>query len=152
MPGWKPWPGKYPGALLCYDGAPAAACYHSISAGHTEASQNVWLTALPYLQGVDSPWDKTVSDYEVAITYSAEQMASLLQGLGLTPGEGPGPVVRGGPVGRGRVCGYHGSLRNCLPGHHAAQCPVAAVGQLHGGLPGRRLHPDHPRATATGWD
>ena len=77
------------GALLCYDGAPAAACYHSISAGHTEASQNVWLTALPYLQGVDSPWDKTVSDYEVSITYSAEQMASLLQGLGLTPEEDP---------------------------------------------------------------
>lgn len=73
------------GALLCYDGSPAAACYHSISAGHTEASQNVWLTALPYLQGVDSPWDKTVPDYEVSITYSTEQMSSLLQGLGLTP-------------------------------------------------------------------
>ncbi|EFB75592.1 SpoIID/LytB domain-containing protein [Subdoligranulum variabile] len=77
------------GALLCYDGAPAAACYHSISAGKTEASQNVWLTALPYLQGVDSPWDKTVSDYEVSITYSTEQMATLLQGLGLTPGDDP---------------------------------------------------------------
>ena len=38
---------------------------------------------------MDSPWDKTVSDYEVSITYSAEQMASLLQGLGLTPGENP---------------------------------------------------------------
>lgn len=73
------------GVLLCYDGAPAAACYHSISAGHTEASQNVWLTALPYLQGVDSPWDKSVPDYEVSVTYTTEQMASLLQGLGLTP-------------------------------------------------------------------
>lgn len=73
------------GALLCYEGAPAAACYHSISAGHTEASQNVWVTALPYLQGVDSPWDKTVPDYAVTVTYTTEQMTTLLQNLGLEP-------------------------------------------------------------------
>lgn len=78
------------GALLCYEGAPAAACYHSISAGKTEASQNVWVTALPYLQGVDSPWDTTVADYEVTVTYSAEQMVMMLQGLGLTPDDSPG--------------------------------------------------------------
>ena len=66
-------------ALLCYDGAPAAACYHSISAGHTEASQNVWLTALPYLQGVESPWDANVADYEVSVTYSLPQMTAMLQ-------------------------------------------------------------------------
>lgn len=76
---------KVSDALLCYNGTPAAACYHSISAGHTEASQNVWVTALPYLQGVDSPWDKTVSDYAVTVTYSTEQMASMLQNLGLEP-------------------------------------------------------------------
>ena len=73
------------GALLCYEGVPAAACYHSISAGHTEASQNVWVTALPYLQGVDSPWDKTVPDYAVTVTYTTEQMTTLLQNLGLEP-------------------------------------------------------------------
>ena len=72
-------------ALLCYDGAPAAACYHSISAGHTEASQNVWLTALPYVQGVESPWDANVADYEVSVTYSLPQMTAMLQSLGLTP-------------------------------------------------------------------
>ena len=72
-------------ALLCYDGAPAAACYHSTSAGHTEASQNVWLTALPYLQGVESPWDANVADYEVSVTYSLPQMTAMLQSLGLTP-------------------------------------------------------------------
>lgn len=76
-------------ALLCYEGAPAAACYHSISAGKTEASQNVWVTALPYLQGVDSPWDTTVADYEVTITYSTEQVYTMLQSLGLTPDDDP---------------------------------------------------------------
>lgn len=75
--------------LLCYDGAPAAACYHSISAGKTEASQNVWVTALPYLQGVDSPWDKTVEGYETAVTYSAEQVNAVLLNLGLDPGDDP---------------------------------------------------------------
>lgn len=77
------------GALLCYEGAPAATCYHSISAGKTEASQNVWVTALPYLQGVESPWDTTVADYEVAITYSTEQVYTMLQNLGLTPDDDP---------------------------------------------------------------
>ena len=73
------------GALLCYGGAPAAACYHSISAGVTEASQNVWESALPYLQGVSSPWDKTADGYETTVTYSREQVETLLQGLDLTP-------------------------------------------------------------------
>lgn len=69
------------GALLLYGNEPAAACYHSISSGHTEASQNVWLTALPYLQGVDSPWDRYADDYEVTIQYSAEQLSTALAGL-----------------------------------------------------------------------
>ena len=73
------------GALLCYGGAPAAACYHSISNGVTEASQNVWTSALPYLQGVASPWDKTADGYETTITYSCEQVDVILQGLGLEP-------------------------------------------------------------------
>lgn len=74
-------------ALLTYDGEPAAACYHGTSAGHTEASQNVWLTALPYLQGVDSKWDSAAPDFELSITYTAAQMLPLLQGLGLSPDE-----------------------------------------------------------------
>lgn len=76
-------------ALLCYDGLPASTCYHSISAGKTEASQNVWVTALPYLQGVDSPWDTAAPDYEVSVTYSAQQMSVMLQNLGLEPGDDP---------------------------------------------------------------
>lgn len=72
-------------ALLCYGGAPAAACYHSISNGVTEASQNVWTSALPYLQGVASPWDKTADGYEMSITYSCEQVDAILQGLGIEP-------------------------------------------------------------------
>lgn len=68
-------------ALLLYEGEPAAACYHAISCGRTEASQNVWVAALPYLQGVVSPWDRYAEDYEVTVEYSAEQLSAAVAGL-----------------------------------------------------------------------
>lgn len=72
--------------VVCYDGAAAAASYFSISAGRTEASQNVWNTALPYLQGVDSTADKSVEEYARTITYTRQQMYDILVlQLGLKP-------------------------------------------------------------------
>lgn len=72
--------------VVCYDGAPAAASYFSISAGRTEASQNVWDSALPYLQGVDSTADKSAEEYARTITYTRQQMYDLLVlQLGLDP-------------------------------------------------------------------
>lgn len=71
--------------VLLYNGQPAAACYHAISSGHTEASQNVWGGQAPYLCGVDSAWDKFADGYEVTIQYSAEQVRTALEELGLTP-------------------------------------------------------------------
>lgn len=64
--------------ILLYDGEPAAACYHAISNGHTEASQNVWEQTLPYLQGVDSPTDRTNPDCEAHFTLTRPQMEHLL--------------------------------------------------------------------------
>lgn len=64
--------------LVLYDGAPAAACYHAISCGHTQASQRVWVEALPYLQGVDSSWDAQADGYEVSVQYSAQQISDAL--------------------------------------------------------------------------
>ena len=64
--------------VLTWQGGPAAACYHAISCGVTEASQNVWQEALPYLQGVDSPLDLTSPDYEKTVTYTAQQMYDAL--------------------------------------------------------------------------
>ncbi len=77
-------------AVLYYDGAPAAACYHAISAGRTEASQNVWVESLPYLQGVDSSWDKSSPDYEVTVQYGSQQVYdALAANLGAAPAGGP---------------------------------------------------------------
>ena len=71
-------------SLVLYEGAPALTSYHAISSGYTEASQQVWADALPYLCGVDSAWDKYSEEYEVTIQYSDTQFAAALTALGLT--------------------------------------------------------------------
>lgn len=98
-------------SVLTYDGSPAAACYHSISAGHTEASQNVWEAALPYLQGVPSPADLAANGYETTVEYSPEQVSAVLTSLELEPGADPaawfGDAVRddAGYITAQTVCG-----------------------------------------------
>ena len=98
-------------SVLTYGGSPAAACYHSISAGHTEASQNVWETALPYLQGVPSPADLAADGYETTVEYSPEQVSAVLTTLELEPGNDPaawfGDAVRddAGYITAQTVCG-----------------------------------------------
>ena len=73
--------------LLLYEGSPACASYFAISNGRTEASQNVWQEALPYLQGVDSSWDKQTEGFSHTITLDSTQMHSaLVTGLHLDPG------------------------------------------------------------------
>lgn len=71
-------------SLVLYEDAPALTAYHAISSGYTEASQQVWADALPYLCGVDSAWDKYSEEYEVTIQYSDTQFAAALTALGLT--------------------------------------------------------------------
>ena len=70
--------------VLCYEGAPAGTSYFAISNGRTEASENVWGTALPYLVSVDSSTDLSADHYEYALTLSAQQTAQQLAALGLT--------------------------------------------------------------------
>ena len=47
------------GRVLVYDGEPIQALYFSTSNGYTEASEEVFPFALPYLRSVASPWDKS---------------------------------------------------------------------------------------------
>ncbi|HIZ29676.1 MAG TPA: stage II sporulation protein D [Candidatus Fournierella merdipullorum] len=76
--------------VLTYEGAPAAACYHAISNGQTEASENVWSEALSYLAGVDSTLDLTAEGYEQTVTYTTQQMydAIVLAVPGAEPEQG----------------------------------------------------------------
>ena len=73
--------------VVTWEGAPAAACYHAISNGQTEASENVWNEALPYLCGVDSTLDLTAEGYEQTVTYTTQQMYDAIL-LGV-PGAAP---------------------------------------------------------------
>lgn len=99
------------GALLLYGGEPAAACYHAISNGRTEASQNVWGGALPYLQGVDSRWDTAADGYETEVTYTPAQLQTLLNGAVEQWGDDPAQwfgapeLDAAGYVARQTVCG-----------------------------------------------
>ncbi len=43
------------GVYIDYEDEPVLAVFHSSSAGFTEASENVWGSALPYLKSVESP-------------------------------------------------------------------------------------------------
>lgn len=47
------------GMMLMYNGEPAQTFFSSMSGGHTEASENVWATAIPYLCGVPDPYEDT---------------------------------------------------------------------------------------------
>ena len=70
--------------VLFYDGAPACTSYFAISNGQTEASENVWGSALPYLTPVDSSTDRFADNYEFTLTLSAGQVQQALSALGLT--------------------------------------------------------------------
>ena len=71
--------------VLYYGDAPAGTSYFAMSNGRTEASENVWGTALPYLVPVDSSTDLSADNYEVTLTLSAPQVRQLLSsGLGIT--------------------------------------------------------------------
>ena len=70
--------------VLFYDGAPACTSYFAISNGQTEASENVWGSALPYLTPVDSSTDRSADNYEFTLTLSAGQVQQALSALGLS--------------------------------------------------------------------
>ena len=71
--------------VLYYGDAPAGTSYFAISNGMTEASENVWGTALPYLVAVDSSTDLNADNYLYTVQFTAEQMQQALTGLGLLP-------------------------------------------------------------------
>ncbi len=55
------------GEVLVYDGKLCDALYHACSGGQTEDSEHVYANALPYLRGVDSPYEDPMRTEDVAI-------------------------------------------------------------------------------------
>ena len=71
--------------LLFYDNAPACTSYFAISNGRTEASENVWGTALPYLIPVDSGTDLSADNYQYTAVFSAAQVQQAFPTLASRP-------------------------------------------------------------------
>ncbi|MBR6040716.1 MAG: stage II sporulation protein D [Clostridia bacterium] len=53
------------GEVLVCDGKLCDALYHACSGGQTENSENVYANALPYLRGVDSPYEDPMREEDV---------------------------------------------------------------------------------------
>ncbi|MDD3394430.1 MAG: stage II sporulation protein D [Anaerotignum sp.] len=70
------------GEIMVYEGEPILAVFHAQSAGKTEASENVWTSALPYLKSVDSAEDKEAPNNEYTCTISAQEVWNKLSQYG----------------------------------------------------------------------
>ncbi len=82
------------GTYLVWEGEPILACFHSSSAGATEASGAVWTDALPYLVSVDSPETAAdVPDYVTTLELSAADFRQTIWG------RWPDAALSGDPVG-----------------------------------------------------
>lgn len=55
------------GEVLTYKGKLCDALYHACSGGQTEDSENVYANALPYLRGVDSPYEDPMRQEDVEL-------------------------------------------------------------------------------------
>ena len=80
------------GTVLLYGGEPIFAAFHACSDGSTEASENVWQEALPYLRSVSSPETaETVPGFysELALSW-AELRRVAEENLPATDLRGPG--------------------------------------------------------------
>ncbi len=53
------------GEVLVYDGKLCDALYHACSGGQTEDSENVYANAIPYLRGVESPYEDPMREEDV---------------------------------------------------------------------------------------
>jgi stage II sporulation protein D len=65
--------------ILEYEEEPIVAAYHAISAGQTEAAENVWVGSADYLQPTISEGDYLAPDYEVETVISIEEVRNTLQ-------------------------------------------------------------------------
>ncbi len=66
------------GQVITYEGQLIDACFHAVSNGQTESAEEVWGSAVPYLQTVASPGDKSASGYHSTGTFTTEEVRKIL--------------------------------------------------------------------------
>lgn len=68
------------GVYLSYENEMALAVFHSSSPGRTEASENVWTTAVPYLVSVETPESaETVPNFITSVTLSRDDFQEVFK-------------------------------------------------------------------------
>ena len=70
------------GEVLTYNGAVIQAFYHSNCGGHTEASENVWGFALPYLSGVECKYCLTSPSVKWELSIPLKKLELQLRSSG----------------------------------------------------------------------
>lgn len=71
------------GTILVYNSSPIQAFFHSNAGGFTERAENVWSSSLPYLDHVESPYDKEAPNYSWEDRIPINEMNQYLKSLGI---------------------------------------------------------------------
>ena len=72
------------GQVITYQEELIKPFYFSISNGYTENAEDYWSTAYPYLKSVNSEWDATAPNYEVATEFTLDQLRTKFNNQSLT--------------------------------------------------------------------
>lgn len=64
--------------IIYYEDEPIIAAFHAMSGGKTESAKNVWGSEIAYLQSVDSKDDKNAPQFEQTVTYTADEVKTML--------------------------------------------------------------------------
>jgi stage II sporulation protein D len=74
------------GLVITYQGAPIYAAFSSTAAGITEDAMVVWSKDLPYLKGVECPFDLESPHYQWKASFSVDALEKNLRQLGFPVG------------------------------------------------------------------
>lgn len=102
------------GLVLTHNNAPIFAAFSSTAAGPTEDASNVWAKDLPYLKGVDCPFDASSPYYQWRVALKLAELEQVLRRQGLAVGHIAAASVftrsRAGRVTRLRILHSGGEL------------------------------------------
>ncbi len=67
------------GKKITYKDEVIMPAYHAISCGQTQSAKSVWGKEIPYLQSVDSEWDKDSGRFESTVTVSVNELKEIMK-------------------------------------------------------------------------
>lgn len=102
------------GIAVAYQNAPIFAAFSSTAAGPTEDAMNVWSKDLPYLKGVDCPFDVNAPRYQWQATLKLQELEQAFRRQGVDVGAiaslTPFAYSRAGRVTKLRILHSRGEL------------------------------------------